>query len=65
MIGMAAMFGSMIPTKESWDPKIEAERQKYLDAKIYPRKLKKQKRKEALFNYNFYKKLQNFNPFEL
>lgn len=65
MIGMAAMFSSMIPTKSDWDPKIDQALQDYFDAKHLPRKQKKQKRKEALYNWKFYKKMQSYNPFEI
>ena len=38
--------------------KIDAAIQKYWDACKYPRKKKKQMRKEALKDYNFYRSLQ-------
>lgn len=44
--------------KDSNQEKIDAAIQKYWDACKYPRKKKKQMRKEALRDYNFYLSLQ-------
>lgn len=44
--------------KDSNQEKIDAAIQKYWDACNYPRKKKKQIRKEALRDYNFYLSLQ-------
>ncbi len=62
---MAAMFESMLPKKSDWQIKIDQELENYFDVKHLPRKLKKQKRKKALYNWKFYKKMQSYNPFEI
>ena len=54
---LRAMF-MVYDCRDSNQDKIDAAIQKYWDACKYPRKKKKQMRKEALKDYNFYLSLQ-------
>lgn len=55
MIGMAISFQEMgKQSNEKFKEKAEEARKKYWNACKYPRKVKKQMRKEAIAEYNFY-----------
>lgn len=57
---------AMLPSKDDWQVKIDKVVDEYLNKTIHlPRKAKKQRRKELLASYNFYKSLQNYDPFKI
>lgn len=58
IVGMALSF-EMIERNcnETFKNRAEEARKKYWDACKYPRKVKKQMRKEAIIDYNFYTQL--------
>lgn len=57
---------AMLPSKEDWQVKIDEVLDEYLNKTIHlPRKAKKKRRKELLASYNFYKALQNYDPFKI
>lgn len=59
-----AFLGSLIPTKDDWERKIEALREEYYLKVIFlPRKLKKKRKKELLSNMKFYERMKSYNPF--
>ena len=61
MSSITNLLGAMFMVhdcRDSSQDKIDAAIQKYWDACNYPRKKKKQMRKEALKDYNFYLSLQ-------
>lgn len=58
IVGMAISFKMMEEKcNETFKDKAEEARKKYWDACKYPRKVKKQMRKEAIMDYNFYTQL--------
>ena len=61
LIGLANGFlAQQKLVNQEFDNRAEAAKQAYWDACKLPRKQKKKARKEAIFNYNFYKAIQQW-----
>lgn len=61
----AAFYGSLIPTAEDWEKKIDKIREEYhTKTKFLPRKKKKKRKKELLKSMNFYESMKTYTPFK-
>lgn len=61
---MAAAFGSMIPSANDWQVKIDTIKEEYHSVvKNLPRKAKKKRKKELLKTINFYYRMKDYSMF--